>query len=150
MSSRSIQRNCCYAISGFPKLGWCSSCRSIVSASFGADAVLFVTISDWSTRYIVVQSSTVVTVSFLLKDTRTGTTLWEGTQSVARNSGDAGNPIATLIVAAVTYAVNQMVEIDYRPLAMTANAQAFGTPGVGLPAGPYHPDFGKDQCQYSP
>ncbi|MBI3767880.1 MAG: hypothetical protein HY271_05205 [Deltaproteobacteria bacterium] len=39
-------------------------------------------------------------------------------QSAARNSGDGGeNPIGMLIAAAVTYAINQMVEIDYRPLA---------------------------------
>jgi hypothetical protein len=118
---------------------------------FGADAVLFVTIKDWSTKYMVVQSSTVVTVSLVLKDTRTGTTLWESTQSAARNSGDGGgNPIAMLIAAAVTYAINQMVEVDYRPLALTANSQAFAVPGAGLPAGPYHPDFGKDEARYAP
>jgi hypothetical protein len=57
---------------------------------FGADAVLFVTLKDWANKYAVLQSSTVVTVWFVLKDTRTGTVLWESTQSVARNSGDAG------------------------------------------------------------
>lgn len=118
---------------------------------FGADAVLFVTITDWSTKYIVVQSSTVVTVALTLKDTRTGTTLWESTQSAQRNSGDGGgNPVAMLIAAAVTYAINQMVEIDYRPLALLANTQAFGLQGAGLPAGPYHPDFGKDKAHYAP
>ena len=118
---------------------------------FGADAVLFVTIKDWSNKYIVVQSSTVVKVSFVLKDTRSGAVLWETTQSAARNSGDGGgNPIAMLIAAAVTYAVNEMVDIDYRPLAQQANAQAFLTRGVGLPAGPYHPDFGKDRSRYPP
>lgn len=118
---------------------------------FGADAVLFVTIKDWSNKYIVLQSSTVVTASFVLKDTRTGTVLWETTQSVARNSGDAGGGlIGMLVAAAVTYAVNQMIDIDYRPLAQQANTQAFAMPGVGLPAGPYHPDFGKDKDQYSP
>jgi hypothetical protein len=116
---------------------------------FGADAVLFITINDWSTKYIVVQSSTVVTVSFVLKDTRTGTVLWETTQSAARNSGDGGGGLGgALANAAVTYAVSQMVEVDYRPLAFQANAQAFTLPGVGLPAGPYHPDFGKNKDRY--
>ncbi|MFI5364602.1 MAG: DUF799 domain-containing protein [Candidatus Binatia bacterium] len=122
---------------------------------FGADAVLFVTIKGWSNKYVVLQSSTVVTVSFVLKDTRTGTVLWESTQSAARNSSNGGGGgVAGLIVmaieAAATYAVNQMVDIDYRPLALQANTQAFVTPGVGLPAGPYHPDFGKDKDRYSP
>lgn len=118
---------------------------------FGADAVLFVTIKDWSNKYILLQSSTVVTASFVLKDTRTGTVLWESTQSAARNSGDGGGGIiGMLVAAAVTYAVNQMIEIDYRPLAQQANAQAFVMPGAGLPAGPYHPDFGKNKDRYSP
>ena len=118
---------------------------------FGADAVLFVTIKDWSNKYIVLQSSTVVTVSFVLKDTRTGTVLWESTQSAARNSGNGGGGlIGMLVAAAVTYAVNQMVDIDYRPLALQANTQAFVMPGLGLPAGPYHPDFGRDKDRYSP
>src|SRR3989304_4863739 len=83
---------------------------------FGADAVLFVTIKDWSNKYVVLQSSTVVTASFVLKDTRTGTVLWESTQSAARNSGDGGGGlIGMLVAAAVTYAVNQMIDIDYRP-----------------------------------
>lgn len=118
---------------------------------FGADAVLFVTIKDWSNKYIVLQSSTVVTVSFVLKDTRTGTVLWESTTTAARNSGDGGGGlIGMLVVAAVTYAVNQMVDIDYRPLAQQANTIALVTPGAGLPVGPYHPQFGQDKARYSP
>ncbi len=118
---------------------------------FGADAVLFVTIKEWTNRYIVVQASTIVTASFVLKDTRTGAVLWESTQSAVRASGDGGGGlIGMLVVAAVTYAVNQMVEIDYRPLALQANTQAFAMPGKGLPVGPYHPKFGKDKDQYLP
>ncbi|MBI4517622.1 MAG: DUF799 family lipoprotein [Deltaproteobacteria bacterium] len=117
---------------------------------FGADAVLFVTIKDWSNRYAVLQTSTTVTAAFTLKDTRTGTLLWESTQSVAHNSGDGGgNLIGMLVAAAVTYAVNEMIEVDYRPLAQQANTQAFVMPGTGLPAGPYHPDFGGDKDRYS-
>jgi len=116
---------------------------------FGADAVLFVTIEDWSTKYVVIQSSTVVKLSFVLKDTRTGTVLWRRTQAVARNSGDGGGGlIGMLVAAAVTYAVNQMVDVDYRPLAVRANTLAFATRGAGLPAGPYHPDFGRDRARY--
>ena len=118
---------------------------------FGADAVLFVTIKDWSNKYVVFQSSTIVTVSFVLKDTRSGTVMWESMQSAARNSGGGGGSLlGMLITAAVTYAVNQMTDIDYRPLAQRANTQAFVMPGAGLPAGPYHPDFGRDKDRYSP
>jgi len=115
---------------------------------FGADAVLFVTIKQWDNKYIVVQSKIEVTLSFALKDTRTGTLLWETTELVVRDSGGSG--VGAIVNAAVTYAVNQAIGIDYRPLAIQANEGAFFTTGVGLPAGPYHPDFNKDKDQYSP
>jgi hypothetical protein len=72
-------------------------------------------------------------------------------QSAARNSsGGGGSVLGMLITAAVTYAVNQMTDIDYRPLAQRANTQAFVILVAGLPAGPYHPDFGRDKDRYSP
>ncbi len=117
---------------------------------FGADAVLFVTIKDWSTKYVVIQSSTVVSVSFELKDTRTGAVLWAATQSAARSSGDGGGGlVGAVISAAVTYAINQMIEIDYRPLAVQANYGAIVAPSYGLPFGPYHPDFASNATRYA-
>lgn len=116
---------------------------------FGADAVLFVTISDWTNRYLLLQAQTVVTVSFALKDTRSGALLWEGTQSAVQGSGDGGGGlIGMAIAAAITYAANEMLETNYRPLAQQANAMALSTPGAGLPLGPYHPGHGTDRNAY--
>jgi hypothetical protein len=119
---------------------------------FGADAVMFVNITDWSNKYLVLKQSTVVEVNFTLKDTRTGTVLWEHTQSFAQSSGAVsagvgglGGLIAMAVEAAVTYAANEMTEVDYRPLAVQANQVAFAMPGAGLPAGPYHPDYRSDR-----
>jgi hypothetical protein len=92
----------------------------------------------------------VVRVSFVLKDTRSGTVLWESVQSAQRDSGAGGGGlIGMLAAAAVAYVVNEMID-DYRPLAQQANAQAFSASGRGLPAGPYHPDFGRDRSEYEP
>lgn len=116
---------------------------------FGADAVLFVTIRDWTNRYLLLQAQTVVTVSFVLKDTRSGALLWEGTQSAVRGSGDGGGGlIGMAIAAAITYAANEMLETNYRPLAQQANAMALSLPGAGLPLGPYHPGYGTDKGAY--
>ena len=118
---------------------------------FGADAVLFVTIEDWSNRYSILDASTVVTVSFVMKDTRSGETIWQNKQSAVRSSGSGGGGlIGMMIQAAITYAVNELMEVDYRPLAQQVNAMAFSPPASGLPFGPYHPDFGKDRDQYMP
>jgi len=108
---------------------------------FGADAVLFVTIKDWSTKYLILASSVVVEMEYTLKDTRTGTVLWQSRKQVARNSGGS-NPIAMAVEAALN-----ALFTDYRPLARQANNQVFRPPS-GLPAGPYHPDHGKDRDRF--
>jgi hypothetical protein len=117
---------------------------------FGADAVLLVTIKDWSTKYIVISSSVVVNMHYELKDTQTGLTLWEKDQAFVQNSGrsggGAGGIAGLLISAAIQAAVNAMVT-DYLPLARTANNLAF-QPSTGLPAGPYHPEYQTDQSKF--
>lgn len=111
---------------------------------FGADAVLFVTIKDWSTKYLVLASSVVVNMEYLLKDTRTGTVLWESKQQVVHNSGaSGGGGVAGLIVMAVEAASNALFT-DYLPLARQANNLVFQPP-KGLPAGPYHPSFDREK-----
>ena len=115
---------------------------------FGADAVLFVTIKDWSTKYVVVQSSTVVRVDYVLRDTRTGTDLWQHTEVVSQDSGQSQDPIAMLVSALVHYVVSEMTQVDFRPLAVRANTLAFTTPGAGLPAGPRHPEHGADRDRF--
>jgi len=116
---------------------------------FGTDAVLFVTVIDWGNKYLVLDSATVVALAFSLRDARTGTVLWTSTQVVQRSTGAAGgDPIAALIGAAIGYVLNEALEVDYRPLARQAVAQAFDAPGSGLPAGPYSPQHGADRDRF--
>ena len=110
---------------------------------FGADAALFITIKDWSSKYVVLASTVTVEMDYVLKDTRTGTTLWQATEQVVRGSGDAGGGLIGMAVAA---AMNAMVT-DYQPLARQANNQVF-LPPKGLPAGPYHEEYGRDQDKF--
>jgi hypothetical protein len=108
---------------------------------FGADAVLFVTIKDWSTKYLILVSSVTVEMEYVLKDTKTGIVLWENNQ-IFQQSSQLGNPISMVISAAI----NAMIT-DYLPLARQANLIVFRPPD-GLPAGSYHPDFMKDQDKF--
>lgn len=110
---------------------------------FGADAVLFVTIKDWSTKYMVLVSTVTVEMEYLLKDTKTGQVLWQRTQPYVYSSGGGGgNPILAVVTAAMTALL-----VDYLPLAQMANVEAFREP-TGLPAGQYHPDFEKDKDRF--
>jgi hypothetical protein len=108
---------------------------------FGADAVLFVTIKDWSTKYLVLASAVVVEMEYVLKDTKTGLVLWENNQPYVQSSGGS-EPISMMVSAAVTALVT-----DYLPLAREANYMAFRGPN-GIPAGAYHPDYGHDQDRF--
>jgi hypothetical protein len=108
---------------------------------FGADAVLFVTIKDWSTKYLVLASSVVVEMEYILRDTKTGLVLWKNTQPYVQSSGGS-DPISMMVSAAVTALIT-----DYLPLARQANYMAFQAP-QGIPAGAYHPDYGHDQNRF--
>ena len=108
---------------------------------FGADAVLLVTIKDWSTKYLVLASSVDVQMEYVLKDTKTGIELWRNEQYYQHGSGGGD-----LITMAVSAAVNALLT-DYLPLAREANKQAF-LPPRGLPAGPYNPDYQLDQSKF--
>lgn len=110
---------------------------------FGADAALYVVIKDWSSKYIILASSVVVEMDYMLKDTKTGTVLWQSTEKVFQNSNGAGGGLIGIAIAA---AVNAMAT-DYEPLARQANNQAF-LPPRGIPAGPYNLEYGKDQDKF--
>ena len=110
---------------------------------FGADAALYITIKDWSSKYIVLASTVAVEMDYELKDTRTGMVLWQATEKVVKSSGGAGGGLIGIAIAA---AVNAMAT-DYQPLARQANNQVF-LPSKGLPAGPYHLEYGRDQEKF--
>ncbi len=123
---------------------------------FGADAVLYVTIQNWVTSYVVLSSSVTVTVQYKLVDTDTGTVLWERTKTARHQSGGGGGAggglgglIAQVVVAAVDAAITAGA-VDYRPLAIRANTTAVNREGWGLPAGPYHSAFQNDHPNYQP
>lgn len=109
----------------------------------GADAVLYVTLKEYGTKYIVVSSMTTVSAEAKLVDTNTGTVIWEGTASVAHNSSGTGNPIADLIVAAVQQVVSTTTDHAHGVSAMV-NAQMVHAQDTGFLNGPYHPEFGED------
>lgn len=79
-------------------------------------------------------------MDYVLKDTRTGTTLWQATKHVSQGSGDAGGGLIGMAVAA---AMNAMVAV-YQPLARRSNKQVF-LPPKGIPTGPYHLEYDVDQ-----
>ena len=108
----------------------------------GADAVLFVTLKQYGSKYVVLNSVTTVQVEAKLVDTRTGILLWEGTGLAEQRANGSGNILADLIAAAVTQAINSKTDRAHQ-VSRLANAQLFYPKDIGLPYGPYNPQFGR-------
>lgn len=104
----------------------------------GADAVLYVTITDWGQKFQVVSSRAVVRAHVRLVDTRTGMQLWDA--SVYGSHDNASNTGGGLLGAVVSAVVDQVAGslVDYTPdVARTANHNALYNGARGLPEGPY-------------
>jgi len=116
-----------------------------LAALFGADAVLYVTVERWDAKYIVVDTQVTVEFTYVLKDGKTGESLWSARRSAvhtaSQGSGQGG--LAGLIAKAVAAAVAKAAP-NYMPLARQANAAALEYPGPGFPSGPYRPEYQQD------
>ena len=108
----------------------------------GADAVLYITLRQYGTRYQVISSTTIVTAVAKLVDTRTGTLLWEGTLAAQDSSGRPGNILADLVGALVTQVIGHSTDHAHN-VAERANAQ-FAIKDRGLLHGPYSPKYGQE------
>jgi hypothetical protein len=106
----------------------------------GADAVLFLTLRQYGSKYQVISASTSVEVLAKLVDTRSGTLLWQGRGFAQEQSPRASNPVATLIAAAIVQAINKKTDSAHG-VSRRANDHLFGTEDTGLPYGPYSPKY---------
>ncbi len=112
---------------------------------FGADAVLYTRVKQYGTKYLIINSTTVVEVEASLVDVKTGETLWKNTALHQVGSGDGGGgPIGMLISAAVTQAISSSTDQAHKICPM-ANSQLLQTKNQGLLYGPYHPKFMMDE-----
>ncbi|MWL86593.1 MULTISPECIES: DUF799 domain-containing protein [unclassified Cupriavidus] len=112
---------------------------------FGADAALYVTVTDYGSRYQVLSSVTRVAAKAKLVDLRSGDVLWSGTAVTANDGGNTsgGGLIGMLISAAINQAVNHLTDAAY-PIAGTTSYRLLsaGMPG-GILYGPRSPKYDK-------
>ena len=109
-----------------------------IAEIIGADAVMYVTVLEYGTKYQILKSVPTVKAAAKLVDTRTGILLWEGKVVLVRQSNGSGNLLADLIVAAVSQAVNTTTD-QAHSLCGPANVILFTRKDEGLLYGPYHP-----------
>ncbi len=112
---------------------------------YGADAVMLIHIKEWTTTYIVLDSTTKVTLAFNLVDTQTGQTLWQQASTYAYSSSQGQSNLAAMVVAATIRAIASAA-VDFETnVARYANQVAFYDAQSGLLIGPMHPKYQESQ-----
>ena len=106
----------------------------------GADAVLYVTVEQYGTKYVVISSNTIVRVRAKLVDTRTGTRLWAGQATAQQGSGGSGNLMADAIAAVLHQALSTATD-EAHEVSRSANIILLTREKYGLLYGPYHPQY---------
>jgi len=99
----------------------------------GADAVLYVTLKQYGSKYQLISSKTAVEAQCKLVDTRTEVLLWEG--KVIAEEGSGGG----LFGAALSQVINQAADHAH-DVAVRANVQ-YTVEGKGLLYGPLSPKY---------
>lgn len=106
----------------------------------GADAILYITVQEYGTQYVLIDSVTTVRSRARLVDTGTGTTLWEGQGAAQERAGGSGNLIADAVAAVVTQIISTATDRAHQ-VSRIANANLLMIGDRGLLYGPYHPHY---------
>jgi hypothetical protein len=111
---------------------------------FSADAVLLAEIVRWDSKYILISTTTTVSIRYSLKSGKTGETIWEQevTTEYTPGASHSGNPLVDILATAIAAAIERAMP-SYIPLATQANVLAVYTEGQGIPPGPYDAKYAK-------
>ena len=114
---------------------------------FGADAVLYLNIEEYGTRYIVINSITEARVRGRLVDSRNGEVIWEGSTYASVDSGSSSNIFSALIGAALSQIINTATDQAYS-VAGVANYQLLHSKARSdIPYGPRSPHYWRNTSQ---
>jgi hypothetical protein len=112
---------------------------------FGADAALYINVTEYGTKYFIVGSAAVVSAEARLVDLRTGEQLWTGTASASSEEGNngQGGGAALLLAALIKQVVGTLSDQSYTVSKMTTvRLLSARSPNALLP-GPRSPDYKK-------
>jgi hypothetical protein len=111
-----------------------------VAEIIGADAVLYIDLKQYGSKYQLVSTNAVVTVTAKLVDTRSASVLWEGSATAQNNSNsnNSGGFLGQLLAAAIAQAISSKMDVSHG-VCRLANAQLFDPENRGLLYGPYNP-----------
>lgn len=110
---------------------------------FGADAVLYVTITRFGTSYKIVASETVVEAQARLVDSRSGELLWEGSAKASSDEGrnqNSGGLVGVLLTAVIQQIISTTTDHSHQIAGMASQRLLSHTRHGGLLPGPRRPD----------
>lgn len=109
---------------------------------FGADAVLYVTLTEFGQKFELLSSTTRVDAVAQLVDIGTGQVIWNGELDYADSGNDNSQAglLGMLVNAAITQ-IGQTINDSAHDAAAIANRQLFLSERTGLLKGPSHPGF---------
>ncbi len=109
---------------------------------FGADATLYITVTQYGAVYQILGSEIRVTAKAKLVDNRTGQMLWQGAATASNSGGSngSGGLAAALIGAAVKQIVNSIGD-QAHPIARKTSQMLLSPRANGLLYGPRSPDY---------
>jgi hypothetical protein len=110
---------------------------------FGADTALYLNITNYGTKYMLLLSETRVTAEATLVDLRTGQQLWAGsaTASSDETSGANNNGLLGVLIKQI---VETMVDESYTVTGLTSHRLLSAGHPNGILYGPRSPNYKKD------
>lgn len=114
---------------------------------FGADAGLYITITEYGSKYQVISSTTSVAANAKLVDLKTGELLWQGSkrQEVANNNSQGGL-VGMMVGALIEQITNSLTDRGYGVSGIVSNQLFYPNLAVGnaLLHGPRSPKYQAD------
>lgn len=115
--------------------------RSVSAAKlhsiFNADAALYIDVTRYGTKYVLVDSVTIVTATAKLVDLRSGKQIWSGIASASDNENNNTNSGLGILVAAVVKQISNKVTDKAHTIAGVAGKRLLtANPNGGILAGP--------------
>ncbi|KDN13514.1 hypothetical protein BGI40_07345 [Snodgrassella communis] len=112
---------------------------------YNPDAILYMDIDDYGTKYQVINSTTTVSVKAKLIDAKTGDVIWTGAKRITVSSSDNKQQgFLGAVTSALITQIKDKVKDSAFDLAGTVNADLLSA-GVtnGILYGPHHPSYQK-------
>lgn len=113
---------------------------------FGADAAMYLSITQYGTSFQVLSSATVVTAEAKLVDLKTDKVLWAGVATASSEEGQnqqQGGLLGAVLTAIVKQVMASATDQNYK-IAGLASERLLGARPNGLLLGPRSPNYGKD------